>query len=269
VTESAKAARSERVTDAGPDAPWLTLVHGMSQHRGVFSAQVAAFRTRYRLLLIDLPGHGLSAGLPGPFGLAEYAASCRAALDDAGVARTHFWGTHTGAGVALLLAVREPARFAALVLEGPVLPGSPPPSVAQMLAEVGTLARGQGMEAARRHWWERSGWFAVMRERPGPARAAAQQAMVAEFPGAPWLDTGAPAPVTFALEDLASLQVPVLVVNGEHEVPDFLPARDALLAALPLAQGAVIPGGGGFPLWEQPDRVNAEVQRFLAEVDGG
>ncbi len=35
------AARYETVSDAGPDGPWLTLVHGMSQDRRVFSAQVA------------------------------------------------------------------------------------------------------------------------------------------------------------------------------------------------------------------------------------
>ncbi len=55
------AARFEKVTRAAPDAPWITMVHGVSQNRRVFSAQVAAFGEDYRLLLIDLPGHGLSA----------------------------------------------------------------------------------------------------------------------------------------------------------------------------------------------------------------
>ncbi|MCZ6629044.1 MAG: hypothetical protein O7E56_12545, partial [SAR324 cluster bacterium] len=82
------AAGFETVTDAGPARPWLTLVHGMSQHRRVFSAQVAAFRESYRLLLVDLPGHGLSSSLPGPYGLEEYARSVRAALAEAGVERT-------------------------------------------------------------------------------------------------------------------------------------------------------------------------------------
>ena len=90
------AARLDVVTDAGPAAPWLTLVHALSQHRGVFSAQVEAFRASHRLLLIDLPGHGLSAGIPGPYGLEEYSAAVLAALDEARVERTIYFGTHTG-----------------------------------------------------------------------------------------------------------------------------------------------------------------------------
>ncbi|MCZ6844175.1 MAG: alpha/beta fold hydrolase [SAR324 cluster bacterium] len=258
------AAGFETVTDAGPGRPWLTLVHGMSQHRRVFSAQVAAFRESYRLLLVDLPGHGLSSSLPGPYGLEEYARSVRAALAEAGVERTHYWGTHTGAGVGLLLACREPARFTALVLEGPVLPGRPPPTVADMQSQVGERARQHGLDAARRFWWERSEWFAVMRERPALCRAAEQQAIIADFQGGPWLDTRPPAPIAPLEDQLAQLQLPVLIVNGEHDVADFIKVAGELADLLPNAERAVIQDGGGFPLWEFPDRVNVEVRRFLA-----
>lgn len=261
-----RAARYEAVTGAGPAAPWLTLVHGMSQDRRVFSAQVAAFRDRCRLLLVDLPGHGLSADLPGPYGLAEYAAAVRGAMDAAGVARTHYWGTHTGAGVGLLLACREPERFASLVLEGPVLPGQPPPAVAEMLAEVGALARKEGMEAARTHWWERSGWFAVIRAHPETCRAAEQRAMIAEFPGAPWLDTQTPAPAAIPEARLRELSTPMLILNGEHDMADFLAVAERLVRLLPGARHALIAEGGGFPLWERPEAVNAEVRRFLEDL---
>ena len=257
------AARYEAVTDAGPNAPWLTLVHAASQDRRVFSAQVAAFRATFRLLLIDLPGHGLSASLPGPYGLEEYAASVQAAMGAAGVVRTHFWGTHTGAGVGLLLASREPARFTTLVLEGPVFPDRLPPSAAEMLAQVGKLARERGLEEALRHWWEQSGWFRVMRENPETCRAAEHLAMVAEFQGGPWLDTQPPARIAPMDGRLKQLHLPVLVLNGEHDVTDFLQAADEITTVLPNAQRTVIQEGGGFPSWEYPDRVNAEVLRFL------
>ena len=262
------AARYETVTDAASTAPWLTLVHGMAQDRRVFSAQVEAFRGSHRLLLVDLPGHGLSSALPGPYGLEEYAAGVGAALAAAGVEHTSYWGTHTGAGVGLLLACREPERFASLVLEGPVIPGRLPPAVGEMLAQVGEIARGQGMDAARRYWWDESGWFAVMRDHPEAFRAEEQQAMTAEFQGGPWLDTRAPAPVAPIADRLAQLQLPVLILNGEHDMSDFLQVAEELIHLLPQARRAVIPEGGGFPLWEFPDRVNAEVRRFLASCAG-
>ena len=264
------AARFEVVSDAGRKgsaAPWLTLVHGATQHRGVFSAQVAAFRADFRLLLIDLPGHGLSASLPGPYGMGEYAASVGAAIGEvigeADVQRTHFWGTHTGAGVGLLLAAREPARFASLVLEGPVFPDRQPPYAVEMIAQVKRLAAGRGLDAARRHWWERSEWFEVMRRNPETCRAAGHLAMVSEFQGGPWLDTQAPARVASVDDRLAELGLPVLIVNGEHELADFVQAAGQLSSLLPHARRVVIADAGGFPLWEFPDRVNAEVRRFL------
>lgn len=260
--DSAPAAGYQAQTEACPNGPWLVLVHGMAQDRRVFFPQVAAFRRRFRLLLVDLPGHGLSADRPGPYGLAEYAAAVHAAMAEAGVVEAHYWGTHTGAGVGLLLACREPSRFRSLVLEGPVLPGKPPPAVAKMLDEVGRLARTEGMAAARRHWWEHSAWFAVMREYPAECRAEAHRALVEAFPGGPWLDPGAPAAVEPVEEALGGLDAPVLIVNGQHDLPEFLRVAERLAKRLPNAKRIRIPGGGGFPGWEHPEAVNAAAREF-------
>lgn len=260
-------AAHEVVTDAGPDAPWLTLVHGATQHRGVFSAQVAAFRGEFRLLLIDLPGHGLSASLPGPYGMVEYAARVWAAMVEVigEGEQTHYWATHTGTGVGLLLAAMEPGRFASLVLEGAVFPDRQPPYASEMIAEVRRLAAEDGLDAARRHWWERSEWFRVIRDNPEACRAGEHREMVSEFQGGPWLDTRPPAPVASIDGRLAKLGVRVLIVNGEHDLADFVAAADELSGLLPNARRTVIENAGGFPLWEFPDRVNAEVRRFLEE----
>jgi len=250
--------------DAGESAPWLTLVHGMSQDRRIFSAQVAAFRGRFRILLVDLPGHGLSTGLPGPFGHAELAASVDAAIDASAIPETHYWGTHTGAAVGLLLASRRPRRFRSLILEGAVLPGDTPPVVAEEIGRAQRAARTEGMESARRHWFE-SCWFTVMRQRPEECRAKAHQAIMADFTGRPWLELGIPAPVAPVEDALRSLPIPVLLYNGEHDHADFMTVADRLEALLPNVRRERIPDGGGFPAWEFPARVNALVAGFLEE----
>jgi pimeloyl-ACP methyl ester carboxylesterase len=260
----ASPARYETVTSAGRNAPWITMVHGVSQDRRVFSSQVEAFRSSFRLLLIDLPGHGRSSDLPGPYGLEEYAASIRAALRESAVERSHFWGTHLGAGAGLLLACRDPETFRSLVLEGPVFPGRPLPAVSEMLAEVARTARETGIEAAREKWWNEGGWFAVMRARPEACRAEEQRAMIDEFQGRPWLDAGLfGRPIEPIDGLLAKLDLPVLIMNGEHDLADFVEAAERLAAALPNCRRRVIEDAGGFPLWEFPGRVNAEVRRFL------
>jgi pimeloyl-ACP methyl ester carboxylesterase len=255
------------VDDAGPDRAWLTFVHGFTQHQGVFSAQVQAFRSRYRLLLVDLPGHGTAAGHPGPYGPSEYTGHVSRALETAGVESTHFWGTHTGAGIGLLLAARHPARIRSLVLEGAVVLGRQPASVQGTLARVRAIAASAGMDAALRVWLEEAAWFEVMRRTPEACRWDAHRAIVGAFPGAPWLDPRPGQPVEDVTERLGAVIGPVLLVNGEHDLPDFLATAASLHAGLPQARRVLIPGGGGFPGWEFPERVNAVAGGFLAETD--
>lgn len=251
------------IAPAGSSRPWLVLVHGASQHSGLFSAQLAAFGERCRLLLVDLPGHGGSAALPGPFGLVEYASAVRLALDDAGIGEAHYWGTHTGAGVGLLLALSDPARFRSLILEGAVLPGRDMPYVTATVARARETARLKGLAAARAEWFDEAGWFEVIRRHPDTCRAAEHRSMIDAFGGAPWTDATPPSPVAPVARHLSSLDTPTLLMNGEFELADFVSVADELSDRMPGARREVIAGAGGFPLWEYPARTNALVAHFL------
>jgi pimeloyl-ACP methyl ester carboxylesterase len=260
-------AATEKILAAPEGAPWLVMVHGMSGDHRVFDEQVRCFRDRYRILLVDLPGHGLSAGVPGPFGHHELAGHVQGALDQAGDARLHYWGTHTGAAIGLLLALRQPERFASLILEGAVLPGRTPPSVARELAATLDVLEAEGLDAARRRWFDESGWFEVMRSRPEECRAARHRRIVSDFGGRPWSDPGEPLPVAPVEQDLKALDLPVLAYNGEHDLADFIAVAEQLETLLPNLRRSLVAEAGGFPAWEFPSRVNALVGYFLAEVD--
>jgi len=87
--------------------------------------------------------------------------------------------------------------------------------------------------------------------------------MIDAFGGAPWLDRSTPKTPEPIESKLSQIKRPVLLINGEHDVVDFVRVADKLEAKLPDVQRLVIPGAGGFPLWEYPDVVNAAVLRFL------
>lgn len=258
----------EAISSAGEARPWITMVHGTSQHSGLFSAQVEAFQDDYRLLLIDLPGHGRSSDCPGPYGLAEYARSVLATLHAAAVGRTHFWGTHTGAGIGLMLAAQRPQLIASMVLDGAILPGVDLPYVTARIARAKQTARERGVEAALAEWFRESRWFDVIRARPAECRAKEHWALIAGFSGQPWTDPLAAEPVAPIRPVLARIAQPVLLINGEHDVEDFLRVADELESALPNVERATVPGAGGFPLWECPVEVNSLVRRFLARQAG-
>ncbi len=252
------------VEKAQQEAEWLVLVHGVSQDHRIFDKQVEAFADRYRLLLIDLPGHGVSRAIPGPFGLPEYAEHICRAIRSVEAKRPHFWGTHLGASAGLLLACRKLDLFRSLVLEAPVYPGRTLRTVAGLLKEVANRARHAGMTEARRHWWARGPWFDVMRRDPERCRAAEHQRIVEDFEGKPWLDAGlVTRPVGSIEPALAAMATPMLLLNGERDLADFLDVAEEIARRVPTALRCSVPNAGGFPLWECPDAVNAIVADFL------
>lgn len=253
----------EIVNNHAGSGEWLTLLHGYSQHGGLFSAQIEYFRAHYRLLLIDLPGHGKSLSMAGPYGQAEYTQAVVAALDAAGVQRTHLWGTHTGSAISLLIARCQPDRVMSLVLEGAVLPGMTMSYVAQAVARAKSSAQEHGVEAARAEWFNECQWFDVIRNKPLACRAEAHWQLLQDFAGKPWLDTLIPATVSGLVEQLLQIQQPVLLMNGELDLPEFLEHASILESQLPHVQRVMIAGAGGFPLWEFPGLVNPLVRQFL------
>jgi pimeloyl-ACP methyl ester carboxylesterase len=168
--------------------------------------------------------------------------------------------------VGLLLAHEQPGRITSLILDGAVLPGAAMPYTTFAIDRARASATSRGMAAAREDWFDACDWFNVIRERPVECRADEHRQLIAAFAGGPWLDEAAPAPVPTLEPVLPSMTVPVLLVNGEHDVPEFLATAQTLRSAMPRAERIIIPAGGGFPLWEFPAAVNAQVEAFLGGV---
>ena len=242
---------------------WLTLVHGFSQNRRYFEPALPYLVGKFQLLLIDLRGHGRSGELPGPYGIEEYADDLERVFAAEGVERTHYWATHTGTAVGLVLALRRAALFDRLVLEGAVLPGFSMPRTAELQARAAGIARLQGVPAALEDWLEHADWFSNMNEHPAATNAAGQRELVNEFSGAPWLSDLTPRPVTDVSFRLAEIDSPALLYNGERDLEEFKQGAAALEAGLANAERLEIAGAGGFPLWERPDRVVPLVLGFL------
>ena len=253
------------IVPAAADRPWLTLVHGFSQNRRYFALALPHLEGKFRLLLVDLRGHGASSGLPGPFGVAEYADDLAQVFAHEEIERSHYWATHTGTAVGLVLALEQPERFETLVLEGAVLPGFPMPRTAELQARASAVARSEGVAAALEDWFDGADWFANMRAHPEETNAVGQRELVNEFAGAPWLSDLAPRPVPDVRSRLGLIRQRTLLYNGEHDLDEFKQVAAVLEAELPNAERLVIPGAGGFPLWESPEQVIPAVISFLLD----
>ncbi len=247
----------------GQHDPWIIMVHGFTHSCKYFSAQVSEFQKNFRIFLTDLRGHGKSTSAAGPYGIEEYADDILMAIDEVGIEKAHYWGTHTGSAIGLVLALRQPKRFSSLVLEGTFLPGFPMPRTMELINRARSVARSAGIAVALEEWFNKADWFAYIREHPQTCRAAEHRAMIFEFAGMPWLSDLTPRPVSPVSDCLANILPPALIYNGKHDLDDFKQAAVQLANNLCKAQREEISGAGSFPGWEYPHAVNRIVHSFL------
>jgi pimeloyl-ACP methyl ester carboxylesterase len=252
--------RAVAVDARGPaDAPVLVLLHGTRRTRAMWDPQLRDLSDTFRVLAVDLPGHGALADVP--FRLADASAMVGSVIDDAG-GRAIVVGQSLGAYVGLDLAAGHPGRVAGLVLANA---SAEPRSIARraprtvgsyLLAAAGERVRGMASSA------EPASAADAGAAEGGPAMPATNG----------WLFKGGMRAMVAALGEtfiprLAAYPGPTLLVNGEEDLL-FRHGERAFLAAAVDGRLEVIPGCGHLVSEEQPAAFNAAVRRFAAEIDG-
>lgn len=248
------------------EKPWLVILHGFSQNSKVFALQQAYFQSKYRLFCPDLRGHGVNSTDRGPFGIAEYYKDILGQLEERGIVRANFWGTHTGSAVGLLLAIYHPDRIASLVLEAPVITDIELRAVAQQFQQAKSTAKTSGVQVAVKDWFDQAPWFKTTRENPIEFREEAHRQLIYEFMGSPLLSDEKPMVPPLVLPYLSQLKQEVLIYNGSKDVEEFMDLAALLKEKIPRAKKIIVDDAGGFPFWEKPTQVNQMVDVFLQEI---
>ncbi|MGH8877061.1 MAG: alpha/beta fold hydrolase [Stackebrandtia sp.] len=101
----------------GPrDAPVLVLSHALGLDSAMWTPLVPVLRRRFRLLLADTRGHGMSGCEPGPHRIEDLAADFLALFDRLGIARASWCGLSLGGMIGMWLAAHAPRRIDRLAL---------------------------------------------------------------------------------------------------------------------------------------------------------
>ena len=210
----------------------------------------------YRGVPMDLPGFGQAPPAEAPW------SEVLETLDGLGIHRAAIVGNSFGGAVAYNLAVVAPERVTALVLVSAPAPDLDPSGelAAVWEAEESALERGE-IEAAVRavvDTWTLPDASQVLRDRVADMqRRAFELRAEAEAP------TEQPAPAEEDPDLLDELDVPVLVISGERDMPDFLLAAESLAWRLGAATPTVLPGAGHLAPLEQPAEFDRLLIRFL------
>ncbi|MFO0660959.1 MAG: alpha/beta fold hydrolase [Polyangiaceae bacterium] len=102
--------------DAGQGDRTLVLAHNLLTDHHIFDQVVPKLSARYRMIRVDLRGHGESRGVSGAFTTLELAEDLAAVLDHAGVTRAVIGGVSLGAATAMAFASKWPRRVDGLAL---------------------------------------------------------------------------------------------------------------------------------------------------------
>ena len=245
------------------EGPVVLLLHQCPRSHDEFRELAPLLAGSHRVLAMDMPGYGQSAGLPAPQSIEQYADGARALLDALGVERATVLGHHTGAVVALEVAARAPDRVEALVLSGT-------PWADEAFRT--THHDGPGVDDAERD--EAGGHLTTWWAQRAPHYPAPLAPLLDRFVRdalAPGVDPreGHRACRRYVMETRAPLvRAPTLVMAGAADpfaLPDVAPLADALTGAASVAR-AVVPGGTVALMERHAPEVADEVRRFLIGV---
>ena len=263
--------------DAGPIAwtevgagPPLVMLHGLGDSHRTWRRVLPQLSRRHRVLLVDLPGHGLSGRPDAPYTIDWYAQTMHGWLDELGIERASVFGHSFGGGVAQWMLLQRPDRIDRL---GLVAPGGLGREVSiglrlaslpiakwlapyfmgigtHVMMRTGQLVLPEADELARIAW---------MNSAPGTARAFCRtvSGCMNMF--------GQTMQSWDRIHEVPTLP-PLGVFWGERD--RILPLKHALHAAERI-EGAMLARyqrAGHFPQLEEAERFTFDVQRFLGDV---
>ena len=102
-------------TERGAGAP-LLLLHGLGSSSRDWAAQVSNFTDQYRVLRLDLRGHGRSERGEGPYAIPQFARDAAVFLHRRDAVPAHVVGLSMGGMIALELAASAPQLVRSLVV---------------------------------------------------------------------------------------------------------------------------------------------------------
>jgi pimeloyl-ACP methyl ester carboxylesterase len=247
-------------SSAGTARETIILVHGWTCDSTSWTAQVAPLSKTYRVVTLDLPGHGLSgAPADGKFSVTLFARAVEAVRAEANAEKVVLVGHSMGAPVIRQYARLYPQHVAGLVaVDGPLAggPGPAPQRSGQTPPRFPSLTGPEGLKARENMI---RGMFT-----PQTPPALQQQVLAMMLKAPESTATGAMAamgdPDLWKEDVVAS---PVLAIYaGTAKLPD----AQQMQKTLPKFEAVQVAGTGHFVMMEKPEEFNRLLTAFLQKV---
>lgn len=237
-------------TGKGPRA--VVLIHGWTCDRTLWDAQVEALQGSYRVIALDLPGHGASEAAPA-YSMRLFARAVEAVMRAEKIERAVLAGHSMGGAVMLEFARLYPAKVSAIIAVDAMFP-----SQAESAALAPFAARFEGPDAVANREKMVRGMFTEATS--AEARARIEKVMLG-------------APAATAAGAMKGLADPAVWRDDVIDLP-FIEiaaatsahlAGERLRARFPRATLRRVPATGHFLHMEKPAEVNAIILDWLRQ----
>ncbi len=254
-----------RYADAGKGTQAVLLLHGYLESIEVWDDFAGELGKNYRVIRMDLPGHGFSDwGGREVVGIDYMADTAAAVLELAGVERCTVVGHSMGGYVALSLAANHPEKVEGLVLFHSSPNADTPEKAANRQREIELIEAGKKEMLAKvnpgRGFAE-----ANLRRCAEAIEDLAEQVMLTEDEAIVAVLKGM-SQRKDRNEDMRRLGIPELMIFGLGD--NYIPvaAAESMALAQPQARVAWLENSGHMGFVEQPRESLAILEDFLAEV---
>ena len=248
---------------AGEGHPLVFLHAGVADRR-MWRPQIAALQRDHPTVAYDRRGFGETTAADEAFAHVE---GLREILDRLGLATVSLIGCSQGGRIAIDFTLSHPQRVAALILLAPAVSGAPAPETYPKVVQsrIEALAAAENADDI-----DRINAIEALLWLDGPASAegritGAVRELFLDMNGKalrmPELTRESDPPS--ALERLADLTPPTLVMNGDLDFPHIRDRCRYLIDTIPQAEGEEIPGTAHLLNLEQPETVNDRLRDFL------
>ena len=263
-------------TDTGPrDAPILVLVHGYSASLNTWDAWVRNLRKDYRVIRLDLPGHGLSRCVDNDeIGIEQFIASIDRVTHSLDVDQFTLVGSSMGGHTAWAYALAHPDRLDGLVLVDAAgwlsAPGEDDkdPVIFKLLRNgfARNVMKDLDMSALIRSGLENSFADPELVTDEMVERYSAMSRAPCHREALPKIMSGTTLRVPASKERLSAIAVPTLILHGDTD--NLIPVAHAekFADAIPGSKLIIYPETGHIPQEEQPVASVEDFRAFLATI---
>jgi 3-oxoadipate enol-lactonase len=235
-------------------APVLCITHSLASDSGMWAEQVPALlQAGFRVLRLDMRGHGGSDPVAGDYTMSVLAGDVAAALDALAIPRVHYLGLSIGGMIGQAFALEHGGKLIS-AMWCDTLPASPKGGAHLWEERMSMVRRAGSVEPLADATMER--WFTDAFKPQRPRRWQEIRDTVAATTPAGYLGCSAAIMDFDFAARLPALRLPCLVVCGAED-PGTPPDENRRLAGLvPGARYEEIPQARHFPNVERPDAFN-------------